>query len=81
MAVILQELLNRLFRFVSTSFMEIRVAGKFTADLIRSVVKARPQVALKTFINHFCDIIKARTSSEYGEYGRRVFENVRRSKL
>nr|UCK81620.1 proteasome activator complex subunit 4 [Arenicola marina] len=61
---IYQMALQRLFTFVSRTFYEVRVAGRFTADLIRSAVKVNPEKALKQFLMHFCDTIKARVSSE-----------------
>ena len=63
-APIYQEALRKLFRFVSTSVFEIRVAGRFASDLCRAAAKVHPEMALKLFVSHFCRIIKSRTASE-----------------
>ena len=37
----LQEILKRITKFVTTSIMEIRIAGKFASDIVRSIVKVQ----------------------------------------
>ena len=60
-----QEALRKLFRFVSTSIMETRVAGRFASDLCRAAAKVHPEKAVKMFVSHFTANIKSRLSSKY----------------
>ena len=59
-----QEALQKMFRFVSSSFFEIRVAGRYAADMCRAAAKANPEKALKLFVPHFCRMLKARLASK-----------------
>jgi len=47
---LIQEAVGRLQKFACESIYEIKVAGRFTSDLVRAAVKVRPDVSLKLFV-------------------------------
>jgi len=49
-----QEALSRLYRFASESIFEIKVAGRFTSDLVRAAIKASTYEALYTYCINMC---------------------------
>jgi len=50
-------------KFACESIFEIKVAGRFTSDLVRAAVKVRPHVAVKMFLPQLCQTIINRASS------------------
>jgi len=52
-----QEALSRLHKFACESVFEIKVAGRFTSNLVRAAVKVRPDVALAMFVPALCQSI------------------------
>ncbi|XP_013404552.1 proteasome activator complex subunit 4 [Lingula anatina] len=61
---IFDSVLHKLFNYVSSSLCEIRLAGRFVADLIRSAARASPVKTLKKFVPFFCRNIKELTESD-----------------
>jgi len=57
-----QEALSRLHKFACESIFEIKVAGRFTSNLVRAAVKVRPDVALSKFLPRLCQAIIGRAS-------------------
>jgi len=57
-----QEALSRLHKFACESIFEIKVAGRFTSNLVRAAVKVRPDVALSKFLPRLCQAIIDRAS-------------------
>ncbi|KAL5009261.1 hypothetical protein ScPMuIL_014842 [Solemya velum] len=55
---IYQASLDRLYNFVTGSLFEVRVGGRFAANLCRAAAKVNPEAALKKFIPYFCNNIK-----------------------
>ena len=58
----LQEALHRLYKFSCESIFEIKVAGRFTANLVRAAVKVHPEIAIKMFVPRLCQNIMDRAS-------------------
>ena len=49
--------MSRLHKFACESIFEIKVAGRFTSNLVRTAVKVRPEIALSMFIPRVCQAI------------------------
>jgi len=62
MFLLWQEALRRLHKFACESIFEIKVAGRFTSNLVRATIKVRPDVALSMFLPRLCQAIVDRAS-------------------
>lgn len=56
--------LQKLYSFVSSHILEIKVSGKYAANMCRSAARVNAELALQTFIPHFCRLAMALTSSD-----------------
>jgi len=62
LVVCTQEALGRLRKFACESIFEIKVAGRFTSDLVRAAVKVHPDISLKMFLPQLCQAVIDRAS-------------------
>ncbi|XP_005100512.1 proteasome activator complex subunit 4B [Aplysia californica] len=60
--------LKKIHRFITTNVFEVKVSGKLAANLCRSVIRIKPEVALKMFIPHFCANIQGFLNDHPGAY-------------
>jgi len=61
---IYQEALSRLYNFSTESVFEVKVAGRFTSNLVQSAARAHPELAVPKFVPGLCKLLIDRTQTE-----------------